>query len=549
MIRNKIIEELKRITGANDIQLSFPEREEHGDFTTNVALVAAKDKGKNPREYAHELVKSISQVDSLMQIISEIKIEGPGFINFYLKEKYLVKILESIDESYGKTTSNVGQKVMFEYGQPNTHKLPHIGHLFSYVYGEAMTRILEATGWKVMRVNYQGDIGPHVAKALWALQKRKPVIPNSAYEKAKLLQRMYQEGSKAYDDGESAKAEIDDLNKKIYAHNEEVFALWQETRGWSLDYYQEFEKRLGINYDKYYFESQVGEEGKKKVKKHTPGIFKESEGAIIFEGSKYGLHDRVFVTKFDTPTYEAKDYYLEQKKFEDWPCDLVIITTANEQNEYFKVVFKALEKTHPGYVGKLKHIGFGMINLKSGKMSSRTGNIISGAELVDVVITDVAKLGNNNETSEMVGIGAIKYSFLKNNPLQNTAFDIQESISIEGNSGPYIQYTFARTQSVLAKSNLQGETLKVNNLEVEELSVVKYLIRFPEVVANAAQNYSPNLVANYLFELAQKYNTFYNKHKIIGGEKEQFRLLLTAATGQVLKNGLELLGIEAPKKM
>ena len=441
---------------------------------------------------------------------------------------------------------------MFEYGDANTHKLPHIGHLFSYIYGEAMIRIMEAAGWEVYRASYQGDIGPHVAKCLWAFEKNKPQVPESLADKAQLLQKMYQEGSKAYDENEKVKEEVNKINKLVYEGSNKYYDLWKQTRQWSIDYYKQFEKRLGINYDRYYFESEVHEKGREIVEANVGKIFKKSEGAIIFEGSKYDLHDRVFVTSAGTPMYEAKDMYLQELKFSQWPADLLIISTAHEQNEYFKVIFKALEMLHPKYTGKLKHIGFGMVNLKSGKMSSRTGNIIGGIELVDIVVERVKKFNQDKKTAEAVGIGAVKYSFLKNNPLQDTKFDLEESIAAEGNSGPYIQYTYARTQSVLHKAGKQTsgktENQKPNS---EELAVLRTLPKFPEIVAAAAENYAPNLVCNYLYDLASKFNTFYNKHRIIhsGSVSSNFRLALTAATGQVLANGLKLLGIQAPEKM
>lgn len=550
MLKDKIAKSIQRASGVKKVHLEIPEIKSRGDYATNVAMVLAKQKKKNPRELAEEIKEKLEKDNVLAKIVAKIEVAGPGFINFWLKEEFLVNQLQNINDEYGKSEATKGKKVMFEYGQPNTHKLPHIGHLFSYVFGESMTRIMEANGWKVYRVNYQGDVGPHVAKCLWAIEKTKPNIPDSLEEKVELLQKMYQEGSRTYGENSKAKEEIDKINREIYMADPKIKKLWEETRGWSVNYYKAFEKRLGVKYDRYYFESEVGEKGKEIVKKNTPKVFKKSKGAYIFEGSKYGLHDRVFVTGNDTPTYEAKDMYLEELKMKEWPADLLIISTASEQNEYFKVVFKALETLHPNFAGKLKHIGFGMINLKSGKMSSRTGNIIGGIELVNKVIKKVSKLNKDKKIAEVVGLGAIKYSFLKTNPLQNVSFDIDESLSLEGNSGSYIQYTYARTQSVLKKSG--NKKVKKNSsvkLNSQELAVLRTLPKFPEVVAIAAESYSPNLICNYLYDLAQKFNTFYNAHKIIGSDNEILRLKITAATGQVLVNGLNLLGIQAPEKM
>lgn len=563
MIRDQIIKSLQKATGVEEIELDIPENENFGDYSTNVALKlksqnskgkSTSQKSKSPRDLAQTIIEKLKKDENLQKIVEKIEVAGPGFINFWLSKDILVDNLLQIDklgEKYGHSQNLKGQRIMFEFGQPNTHKLPHIGHLFSYIYGEATIRILLANGATIFRANYQGDVGLHVAKCLWAFMKENPKEPKELENKVKLLQKMYQKGSFSYEESEEAKKEIQDLNKKVYEKDEGIRDLWEKTREWSIEYYKHFEKRLGVTYDRYYYESQVYDEGVKIVKKNLNKVFKRSEGAIIFEGSRYGLHDRVFVTQYDTPTYEAKDLYLEQLKFKEWPFDLLIITTANEQTEYFKVVYKAIEKVEPKLEGKLAHIGFGMVNLKTGKMSSRTGNIISAVELVDIVVDKVKQLSSDKKVAESVGLAAVKYSFLKNNPLQNTAFSVEESIAKEGNSGPYLQYTHARTHSVLAKAKTQKPKLKtdVNKIIEEEFKIIRLLSQYPEVIMNAAKTYSPNVLCNYLYNLAQKYNAFYNSNRILGSDREKIRVVLTSAVGQVLKNGLKLLGIEAPEKM
>lgn len=563
-MREKIIQALQKVTAEKKIHLEVPEREGFGDYSTNIALQVKKE-GKNPREIAQEVVSELGKNKDLKGDVEKIEIAGPGFINFWLSKAALLNKLDDIKQKgveFGKSELLMGNRIMFEYGDANTHKLPHIGHLFSYIYGEAAVRLLDFAGAEMRRVGYQGDIGPHVAKCLWAFRKENPAVPETLKDKVELLQKMYQKGSKAYDEDEKAKEEITEINKAIFNKEEEIFGLWKETRGWCIDYYKEFEKRLDISYDRNYFESEVYEDGKKIVEENIGTVFVKSEGAIIFEGSKYGLHDRVFITKFGTPTYEAKDMYLQKLKMQEWPMDLLIITTAHEQNEYFAVVFKALELLDQVYVGKLKHIGFGMVNLTTGKMSSRTGKIVGGIELVDMTVDSVyehikdrKEIGEEDKRkiAETVGLGAIKYTFLKSNYLQNIKFDLKESVSLEGNSGPYLQYTYARTQSVLRKAEETGKTLHDDygdaELNQDEVSLIRTFIHFPEAVEEAAKNYAPNLLCNYLYDLAQKYNAFYNANKIIGGENAQLRLSLTQASGQILKNGLKLLGIQAPERM
>lgn len=543
-MRDKIIEALQKVSGKKEIHLEFPERLLFGDYSSNIAL-----KSGNPRKRAQEIVEKLKEDKSLEEVVGKIEIAGPGFINFHLNTKSLTNALSQIleeKEKYGESHFMKGKKIMFEYGDANTHKLPHIGHLFSYIYAESTTRILESAGAKVYRVCYQGDVGLHVAKCLWAFEREKPQVPDSLEEKVFLLQKMYTKGSVAFEENKEAQEEITKVNQMIYARDKSVYKLWQETRGWNIKYYDQFEKLLGIKYDRHYYESEVYEKGADIVKKNIGKVFVRSQGAVIFPGSKYMLHDRVFITRHDTPTYEAKDMYLQELKMEEWPCDLIIISTASEQNGYFAVVFKALEMLNKNFIGKLKHIGFGMINLKSGKMSSRTGNIISAIDLIEEVLKEVEKINKDKKIAQEVSLGAIKYSFLKNNPLKDMSFAIEESIAKEGNSGPYLQYTYARTQSVLKKAKKKA---KVSEVRGEENEVVRQLMRFPEVIQRAAVDFEPNILCSYLYDVASSYNAYYNRNRIIGAGDEELRLALTAAVGQVIKNGLSLLGIAAPEKM
>jgi arginyl-tRNA synthetase len=532
MIAKQLQEIVGRAAGVapDQVHLEHPDPPagggDHGDYSTNIALVL-----KGGRKLADEIAGKIKA-----NFINNVDVAGPGFINIELNHNYLIQALETAGELPKKS----GKKIMLEYGQPNTHKLPHIGHLFSYIYGESLSRILEADGNEVYRANYQGDVGLHVAKCLWSFKKNNPQVPDELADKVALLQKMYQEGSRAYEADEPSKQEIMELNKKIYAQDPEIVDLWSQTRGWSVEYYKQFEKRIGATYDKHYFESEVAEIGKQTVLDNVGSVFVESQGAVVFEGP----HTRVFVTSEGNPTYEAKDLALELRKMQDWPADKLIITTASEQNEYFKVVFAALERLDPSLAGKLEHIGFGMINLKSGKMGSRTGNIIGGIELVDAVVSEVAKLGEAS-VAEQVGLGAVKYAFLKKAPTQDMVFDIESSIATEGNSGPYIQYTYARAQSVLRKSTPSSE-IKDYKPNTEELALLRWIYRYPEAVAESAGRYAPNLLTNYLFELAHRFNTFYNKHTIVGSDN---RIKLTQAVGKTLNAGLNLLGIEALERM
>ena len=315
----------------------------------------------------------------------------------------------------------------------------------------------------------------------------------------------------------------------------------------------------------------AGKAGLKFVKENLKkGIFQESKGAIVFPGEKYGLHTRVFVNALGLPTYEAKDLGLATTKYKDFPYDESVIVTGNEIDEYFRVVITALKQIDPKLGEKAHHLSHGMVRLPEGKMSSRTGKILTGEWLLDEVKKMVLKRmesstvefspGERESTADKIAVGAVKYALLRAGIGHDVIFDFEKSVSLEGNSGPYLQYTYARTRSVLEKAGgrwqvaggNEGHEPQATSYEpnAEELSVLRWIYRFPEVVMETAKQYAPNLVCTFLYELAQRFNTFYNKHRILeNNEQVRFRLLLTAGVGQVVKNGLILLGIQAPEKM
>jgi len=473
--------------------------------------------------------------------------------------------LKSIDtdkENFGKSDLYLGKKIMVEYAHPNTHKELHIGHMRTLIVGESLSRILEFSKANVFRANYQGDIGPHVAKAIWGIrqilqqnnQTLNDVNDISSSAKAHLLGKGYILGNEKY---EQFKTEINDINNKLYEHAPDIQSDYQTTRNWSLDYYHEFYQRFNTKFDKLYFESEMADLGKKIVQDNINKVFEQSQGAVIFDGEKYGLHKRVFITQAGYPTYEAKDMALAQVQYQDFTFDTIIHVVANEQAGYFQVIIKAIELLYPELKGKQYHLSMGMVDLVNKKMSSRTGDIITVDDLLDEIKSNLKTLSqsDDNQVLEQTTLGAVKYSVLKVDPTANVKFDIKESIDLNGNSGPYIQYTYARAQSVLSKAtNLKNHNFSDysdpnQKLNPEELSVLKKLIHFPETIIDSANNYSPSALCNYVYELAQTFNTFYNAHQIINSENEALRLALTASTAQVLKNSLTLLGIAAPEKM
>lgn len=542
-----------------EVVLSLPSNSDNGDFTTNLALrmgglrpSEASGEGGNPMENAEKI--KIALEKDLPDSIEKVEVAKPGFVNFFLSKDYLIKNLSLVNEEYGKGEVLQGKKVMVEYTDPNPFKEFHIGHLYSNTVGEALSRLIESQGAEVWRVNYQGDVGLHVAKSIWGMRKIKDEIPNdeaSLSEKVAFLGKAYAKGATAYEEDEDAKKEITELNKRIYENDPEIMDLYNRGKKWSLDYFEQIYKKLGTSFKKLYFESDAGKVGLELVHENLKrGIFKEDEGAVIFPGKNYGLHNRVFINSLGLPTYEAKELGLAPTKYKDFPYDLSIIITGNEINEYFKVLIKALALTNPSLGEKTKHISHGMVRLPGGKMSSRTGDVITGEWLIDETERRLSETypAMEKDTRGKVAVAAIKYALLKSGIGHDIEFNLDESVSFDGNSGPYIQYTYARIQSILRKAK-GAENVNAEKLEVEEKELLRYLVQYPEVVALAAQGYSPNLIANYLFNLSQKFNLFYQKHQVVGSINEGFRVTLIAGVGQVIKNGLNLLGIETVEKM
>lgn len=587
-LHDHLKEVIKELFDAAQVSFSVdvPENSEHGDYSTNAALVLAKPLGKSPREIAGKIKDKFTVHNSQFTAIDKIELAGPGFVNFFISREKLINTIREIDEkkdAFGKNDRLSGTKVITEFTDPNPFKEFHIGHLYDNIVGESLSRLVQSQGADLKRVCYQGDVGLHVAKSIWGLQKKiqqsgislDDLEKKPLKERANFLGQSYALGATAYEDNEDAKQEIIALNKKIYQKDESILDYYITGREWSLEYFETIYERLGTKFDNYFFESEVGEEGKKLVLGYLGiGVFEESEGAVIFPGERHGLHNRVFINSLGLPTYEAKELALAPAKYEYFPYDISIITTGNEIKEYFKVLLKALSQIRPELAEKTLHISHGMVRLPEGKMSSRTGNVVTGEWLLDEAKNRVVERmkesvsqdvhssrftvqgGNADEVAEKVGIAAVKYALLKNGIGGDISFSFDESISFEGNSGPYLQYTFVRTRSILEKSQILNDKFQINpleirnwKLEIEETNLLRHLVHYPEIVSYAAGVYSPNLVCEYLYQLAQKFNLFYAKHKIVGADNEQFRLSLTQAVGQTIKNGLTLLGIPTVEKM
>ncbi len=581
MLKRKISDYLKKAVnnaypniGAKYVFDVFPpENEFFGHYATNAALQLASLKKEKPLIIAEKIATEIKRA-SPKDFFEKIEVAPPGFVNFWISEKELaaeLKRIIALKNDYGRTKKWQGKKIMVEFTDPNPFKNFHIGHLYSNIIGETIAKVLEFNGATVKRANYQGDVGLHVAKSVWGMMEKMKSenITLSQLEKwpldrrIKFMSQAYAAGAKAFSEDERAKLEIINLNKKIFALDKDVKKLYQKGRKWSLDYFETIYKRLGTKFDFYYFERDVGEIGLKIVKKNLrKSVFEKSEGAIVFPGEKYGLHRRVFINKEGLPTYEAKELGLAPVKFKDFAYDLSVVVTGNEITEYFKVLICALKKINPKLGEKIVHIAHGMVRLPQGKMSSRTGKVISGEELLDEVKSRVLKIMNlsskefpeteREKTAEDIAVGAVKYSFLKVSLGQDIAFSFDKSLSIHGDSGPYLQYALTRMKSVLKKSGRLPKTEDFSLLEKEsEKNVVRQLVYFPEIVERAAETYETNVLTNYLFKLANLMNAFYENEQILKAEKllRENRLNLILCATIVFENGLKLLGIEAPEAM
>lgn len=561
MIRESIEQAVKDALaefGAGDASfvVSRPGERAHGDYATNAALAAGKLLKKNPAELARELAAKIS-----VEGVEKIEPVG-GFINFFVSRKVLIEEMEKAAESaeYGGNDSYAGKKIMVEYTDPNPFKEFHIGHLMSNAIGEAIARLLERSGASVSRANYQGDVGPHVAKALYILIERGIDNPT-----IKDISEAYVEGAKRYEENDADKKAVGELNKKIYDKSDaQVNVLYQKGRELTLAHFEELYKMLGTTFDFYFFESESAPIGEKIVRSH-PDIFVESEGATVFKGESYGLHTRVFLNSTGLPTYEAKELGLMEMKKEKLDFDESITITANEQSDFFKVVYLAAKLVSPDLGEKLVHRSHGMMRFASGKMSSRLGNVVTGESLLRA-LQDAAKekmqdreLKDKERVAEEVAVAAIKYTVLKQGTGKDIVFDPEKSLSLEGDSGPYIQYAHVRASSLLKKAEdalVEGTDRPGFELKDGEEFLLagnilpRLLIHYPDVVARSAKELEPHHVTTYLTEFASTFNSWYATEKIIvNGKITSHQLSLIKAVKNILASGLEVLGIEAPQEM
>jgi len=564
LLNDQIIKLLNAVGVKDEIELTIPPKSEMGDLAFGCFEIA-KERGENPKDVAEGITDNLKFKILNFKLLEKVEVFGP-YINFFLNPQELAKIvLENIDENIGKNDIGKGKKILVEFGCPNPLKVFHLGHLKNLITGESIVRVFENAGYDVVRVNYQGDVGMHVAKAMWGIYDLKDdyeeVKEKSIEEKLEFLGCAYSHGASQFEKDENIKKEIIEYNKKVYSKDASIKDIYETTRAWSLDYFDTIYKKLGSHFDQLYFESEVWERGLQLVNNGLKKeVFKKSYGAVIFEGSKYGFHDRVFINSEGYPTYEAKDMGLGERHFKDHHPDNVIHVVGKEQAGYFQVVFKALEQVVPESKDKESHLVGGYLQLKGEKkMSSRLGNVISGEDLLNTVETKVreimkdSELNGKDDVIDKIVNAVLKYAMLKSDVSQDVAFDMDDSISFSGDSGPYLLYIVARIKSILEKGERgtgNGERVP-ENISSSEKQLLLQLAKFNEVTKRAVEEMDPSKIAQYLFDLAQDFNNFYHECPVIksGDDVRDFRIRLVKSVEIIMTKGLYLLGIETVDSM
>lgn len=515
-----------------------------GDYSTNIAFKLSRQLNKAPTEIAKSIVENFS-----CEIVKVSSVAGPGFINFTLKDEALIDSCVNYSDDITFDENNL---VLVEFGDANPFKEMHLGHLYSLVIGDVIAQ-MSSKHSRIKRLSYHGDVGLHVAKWIWGIGTEigwnvDQIDEALTRHSEKALGYYYAKGARAYEDNEQAISEIKEINKKVYSKSDEkINQIYEIGKKISFEKFDQIFSMLNVQFDKRYLESEVVETGIRLVKESIGSVFIESDGAVVYKGEDEGLHTRVFLNSEGLPTYETKDLGLAVKKNQDFPdSTLSIVITASEQSEYFKVVLSALGKIEPDVAAKTKHLHHGFLSLTTGKMSSRTGDVYGGNQLINDVKEAINHQFPESKYKQEILLGAIRYTFLKQKIGPDIIFDVRESISLDGNSGPYLQYAHARGCSILKKSS---NSVDLKDLDKNERELAYKISELNEVVEDAISSTAPHVICTYLYELAQAFNKFYENNRVIGNERESQRLRLVQCYTDRLKVGLELLKIPTPEEM
>lgn len=535
-------------------ELSRPEPQ-FGDVSCNIALQLSKQLGENPREIGQAIADKLAVLPEL----GKVTLAGPGFINITLSDKTLWQ--QAIREP---AKSLKGQRILVEYSDPNPFKPLHAGHLYTTLVGDTIARLVENAGAETIRLNYGGDVGLHVARSMWAIVKYlggeypEKLAEIAENERPSWMGARYVEGTTADEEDEAAHDEIVEYNKRVYQihhdqdHSSPFAQIYWTCRQWSYDYFPELYRQLDVvPFARFIPESEVTPLGLDTVTAHIGDVYEKSResDAIVYDGEKYGLHTRVFINSHGLPTYETKDVGLSLTKWRDYEFDRSIIITAVEQQQYMQVVIKSIEQFAPEPAKRTTHLTHGAVKLAGGvKMSSRRGNVLMALDILEAARQAAANSGHN--ASEEVMLAAVKYSFVRSRLGSDVIYDPAESVALEGNSGPYLQYAHARACSIIDKAKtLANSAMKEVVFEPGERLLARKLTEYNEVVEKATNDLAPHSICTYLYELAQEFNRFYEHNRVIGDRREGVRLALVVQYRDILARGLNVIGIYAPEKM
>jgi arginyl-tRNA synthetase len=533
----------------------------HPKFGADLAIPTftfARELGKSPQDIAAGLAKDLKH-DAIAKAEAV-----SGFVNIWLSDAVIADAIKQVNTTFGQHDTLAGQQVVIEHTDPNPFKEFHIGHAYSNTVGEALGRLYKLGGAEVHQVSYHGDVGKHIAMAIWGIQQLLVEPDNDWFDRESegdltltdvdetkrtaFLGAAYARGASAYKEDEQAKGQIEAINRHLYAHDEQdIDEMYGIGKSWSFAYFEEIYEQLNVAFEKQYFESEIGPEGIEIVRDNMGSVFEESEGAVIYKGEKVGLHTRVFINSQGLPTYEAKELGLTFAKARDYDFDQSVVVTANEIDEYFKVLIAAIGDIDSELAGKMRHVSHGVVKLTTGKMSSRTGQVVRAVDVLQSIRDSIAESYDTPEV-DAVKLGSLKYAFLKQRISGDIVFDVAESISLEGNSGPYVQYAHARGQSILAKLG-EFKPVELTDLNEDEHKLAVKLLQLPAVTAKAVAELAPHHICTYLYELTQQFNRFYEHNRIVGDDRQDIRATLVEAYTQVLKNGLNALNIPAPDKL
>ena len=589
---NGVVEAVKALYGAEfdaeKIQLQKTRKEFEGDYTVVVFPFLAMSK-KRPEETAQEIGEFVKNLLLEVSAFNVVK----GFLNLSIAPSYWVGLLESIDktENWGTVpVTETSPLVMVEYSSPNTNKPLHLGHIRNNLLGYALSNIIAANGNRVVKTNIVNDRGIHICKSMLAWQKwGNGETPSSSgkkgdhligdyyvafdkHYKAELNELMASGMSK--EEAEAASplmAEAREMLVKWELGDKEVRALWEKMNNWVYEGFDETYKRLGVDFDKIYYESDTYLVGKETVLGGLEkGIFyRRDDNSVWANLTADGLDEKLLLRSDGTSVYMTQDIGTAQLRFRDYPIDKMVYVVGNEQNYHFQVLSLLLDKLGFSWGKGLVHFSYGMVELPEGKMKSREGTVVDADDLMNEMVATAretsAELGKLDgcsaeeaaAISEMTGLGALKYFILKVDPRKNMTFNPKESIDFNGNTGPFIQYTHARISSVLRKAAESGIVIpsqieKDIEITEKEISLIQRLAEFKNVLKEAASTYSPALIANYTYDLVKEYNQFYHDYSILREENEDkraFRLLLSVNTAKIIRNGMKLLGIDVPERM